>query len=161
MSQSLTVIAARDELTYVRSAGVEAVLQVKGAVGAAELPQPGPARRTYLALESIHGSFDATVLRVFLKAPAADAGSPVSEVHLGSHALYGLRSASVPRADGQPGGLQCQLDVTPQSAHIAAALAGQAQLRLSIRPHQPLPDGVDITIGRIRMTVEADAPGAR
>jgi tyrosinase len=149
MTLSQIVVATRDELTCVRSAGVEAVLQVQGAVGAA--------RRIYLVLENVRGSFDATVLRVFLKAPAPDAGSPASEVHLGSHALYGLRSASVPRADGQPGGLQCQLDVTPQSAQIAAALAGQAQLRLSILPHQPLPDGVEITIDRIRMSVEAGA----
>jgi hypothetical protein len=137
------VIASCDQPTVVRAGGVAAVLQVHGAALDA-------GSRMSMVFDHVRGTFDATVLRVLVALPSAEGG----EVHLGSCALYGLRGASLPKPDGTLGGLQCKLDLSAHAAQLHAALLLQTEIRISILPHSALPDGVEITIERIRLCLE-------
>ncbi|KAF3995894.1 hypothetical protein HNR39_004455 [Glaciimonas immobilis] len=60
----------------------------------------------------------------------------------------------MPNSEGT-NGMQCYLDITPQVAHFkGAALSIDTQLQVSIRPRNKLPDGVEISIERMRIYVE-------
>jgi hypothetical protein len=109
--------------------------------------EAGGAIRLHVALEHVRGTSDATVLRVFLRATEPQAGQEAAETFLASTGLYGLRRASVP-GDGE--GLHCQLDVTAHAALLVRAMRGtDGGLMLAIRPHQPMPEGVAVSIERI------------
>jgi tyrosinase len=112
--------------------------------------------RTYLQLESVTGTTDATVLGVYLNL-AADA-SPAAQRNAlaGEAALFGLRRASVPDGDHGGGGLTFIFDITP----FADALALNKQLdvgsvQVSIVPRRTLPEGAKVTVGRISIYREA------
>lgn len=135
------VIASCDDATCVRSTGAEAILQVHGEL----MDAIGKDTRVYLALEKVRGTFDAAVLRVYLRTSTS-----ADEVYLGSIALFGLRKASSPDAGGASAGMQSILDITPQARQFGwETLPADAQLHLSIRAHHALPDGVEIAIERI------------
>lgn len=113
---------------------------------------PGLTFRMHLALEHVRGTNDATVLRVFLRPAEPQAGHEEAETFLASAGLYGLRRTSAP---GAGEGLHCQLDVTDHAALLLRAMHSQAdRLVLAIRPHQPIPNGTGISIGRISLWVE-------
>ena len=113
------------------------------------------ASRVYLVLEDMRGTYDAAVLRVYLKCSSQDGRNLESEAFLGSIGLYGLRNARLPGSDGLKSGLQCYLDITPPATKLERqALLAQAQLVLLIRPANKLPDGVEISIELMRIYIE-------
>jgi hypothetical protein len=147
---SRLLIASCDTVTRVQLDGAEVTVRVHDGVSAGlEIVHGiGTTSRLYVALEAIRGTFDATVLQVHF-----------AETYLGSVALYGLRTASSPRSDGTGAGLTGYVDITSQAHRIIGrALAPDAQLKLSIRPHQTLPQGIEITIERICLYAESIAP---
>lgn len=126
-----------------------------------------PPDKAFLKLENITGTFDATVLNVYLDAPAAAAvaagtapatAAPTAtqQVLAGSVALFGLRLASV--SDGQHGGegLTFTLDITPviDQLHLAQGL-DVASLHVSIVPNQPLSAKGEVQVGRISVFRQA------
>ncbi len=141
----------------VEAAGAEFTLQVQGSLASkvlAKLAVMDETLRVYLVLEQIRGSFDAGVLRLFLKLAAANDAE--KELFLGSIGLYGLRHASLPKEEGGSDGMQSYLDITTQFAQLSnAALVPDALLHLSVRSHQSLPEGVTIVIERIRLYFES------
>jgi len=158
--QGPVLLAASRENIAVQAEGINLSLTLAPAAAAlaewaGTLPTggaPGPAFRMHVALEHVRGTNDATVLRVFLRPAEPQAGHEEAETFLASAGLYGLRRTSAP---GAGEGLHCQLDVTDHAALLLRAMRSQAdRLALAIRPHQPMPDGTGISIGRISLWVE-------
>lgn len=150
---SRLVIASCDTVTRVQLDGAEVTLRLHAAVP----PDPeilrgiGTTSRLYVSLENMRGEFDATVLRIH-----------IGETYLGSIALYGLRIASAPRPDGTSAGLTSHLDITAHAGPIIAELLSPgAAVKLSLRPHQTLPQDVEISIDRIRLDVESTSDALR
>lgn len=150
------VIASCDNVTSVRSAGVEVTVRLQGAVlsDAATMSSIGSTSRVYIALENMRGTFDATVLRVQIRVRSPNGGGTAAEVYLGSIALFGLRKASVSHPGGTNAGLTSYLDFTSQANQLfGQALPPDAQFQVSIHPHHELPDGIEISIERIRIYI--------
>jgi tyrosinase len=106
--------------------------------------------RVYLALENIRGTHDAVVLSVFLNLPEGALPGEHRERLAGSAALYGLRRASLARGGSSGEGLSEILDLTGRIGELVAADAlDPANIRVSIVPNHLLPQGVEITIGRV------------
>ena len=103
-----------------------------------------------LLLDQIQGTHDATVLRISMRPPEADAPLPAAwqEIQLASAALYGLRRASVvpPKQ-----GLTLPLDISAQAGRLRPLLlaSANAPLTLVIRTRPTLPVGVAISITRV------------
>jgi len=136
------VAASCDDTTEVRSTGAVAALQLREA----DITELESASHAYLTLQHMRGTFDAAVFRLLLG---------TDEIFLGSVALYGLRNASLPQADGSSKGLTSHLDLTAHARQLINALrSAEAPLPLVIRPHHPLPEGVAISIERISMWFE-------
>jgi tyrosinase len=110
----------------------------------------------YLKLENVRGTFDASVLGVYVNLPN-DAKPRDSQKFLaGNVSLFGLRGASA--KDGQHGGegLTFLLNVTRvvDSLYLDKQLDVGA-LSVTIVPSRPLPDKADITVGRISLYRES------
>ena len=136
------VVASCDDTTEVRATGAAVSLRLCKA-DASELEH---ASHAYVTLEHMRGMFDAAILRIYLG---------TDEIFLGSVALYGLRNASLPQADGGSTGLTSHLDLTAHARQLINALrSAEAPLPLVIRPHHPLPEGAAISIERISMWFE-------
>lgn len=156
-TSKLRLLAACDDTTDIVSLGVNVTLHIHDAVGAkhALTSAINKTSRIYLALESIRGTFDAAVLRLLLTPHRLTNVESGDEVHLGSVALFGLRTASSASPDGKSTGMTTYLDVTPKAKQFEEeALVGNAHLQISIRPHNKLPEGVAISIERVRLYVE-------
>jgi len=108
--------------------------------------------RIYLALENIRGTCDATVLSIFLNLPEGALPGEHRELLAGSASLYGLRRASMQRGENAGGGLSSVTDLTRViCVLLAAQYLDPSKIRISIVPQHPLPEGVEITIGRIAL----------
>ncbi len=101
--------------------------------------------RISLCLENIRGTQDGAVLHVSVG--EASARRPPSAEPLG---LYGLRRASVRKGQRPGAGLTNILDLTAAVAQLplVRSLASDA-LAVTIYPAAPLPEPVDIVIGRL------------
>jgi hypothetical protein len=133
MNQNSRLIASSSTV-QVTAAGTDATLQWTDQASIA------PSARLSLALEQIHGTYDAAILKVFLLAP--------DEIFLGSVALYGLRRASA--------GMTGHIEVPAEALALIDPVAG-TPLQLAVRPHEPLPNGVEIAIGRIGLYLNSAA----
>ncbi|GAA4035727.1 hypothetical protein GCM10022409_20570 [Hymenobacter glaciei] len=128
----------------------------------AKMATAPPPDKAFLKLENITGTFDATVLNVYLDAPPAAAPTSTAapaaaqSVLAGSVALFGLRLASL--SDGQHGGegLTFTLDITPliDQLHLAQGL-DVASLQVSIVPNKPLSAKGEVQVGRISVFRQA------
>jgi tyrosinase len=107
--------------------------------------------RVYLILESIRGTYDPTILNVYINAPEeARLGGDLRNLLAGSVALYGLRRASVQRGEDHGSGLTFVLDITRILIEQPAAKSPYAnEIRVSIVPHPQLPNAVEIVVGRV------------
>ncbi|ACT93073.1 tyrosinase family protein [Dyadobacter fermentans] len=107
--------------------------------------------KAYLRLENVSGIYDATILGISVSTPESGGSYLVGHV-----ALFGLRRATV--SDGQHGGegLSFILDITPfiDELHLNNALNADA-VKVAIVPDKPLPDGTEVTIGRVSIYREA------
>lgn len=106
--------------------------------------------RTYLKLEDVRGTNDATVLGVYVNL-ADNASKEQRRASLaGQVALFGLRRASAADGEHGGGGLTFVLDVTRVVDGLAMKKALDVDsLQVSLLPRRKLPDGVKITVGRI------------
>lgn len=135
MNQNSSLIASTSSI-QLRAAGAEAMLIW------AEPYRIASTTRLSLSLEQIRGSYDAAILKVYLQAS--------EEIFLGSVGLYGLRRASA--------GMTSHLETPSEAlAFFGPAAAAGTPLRLSVRPHEPLPDGVEITIECIGLYIDGTA----
>lgn len=124
--------------------------------------EPGPHRhllaqasaagdyRISLCLEQIRGTQEGAVLQVAVgeaKSPAQSLRRVPCAEPIG---LYGLRRASVQSERKQSAGLTTIVDVTEAVARLplVRSLAADA-LAVAIYPAEPLPEPVDIVIGRV------------
>ena len=111
--------------------------------------------KAFLKLENVRGTFDATVLRVFVQSPAAGADTN-NALLADTVALFGLRRASA--SDGQHGGegLTLVLDITHiiDQLHLAGGLTADA-LQVDIVPNRPLPEGGAVEVGRVSVYRQA------
>jgi tyrosinase len=107
--------------------------------------------RVYLTLENIRGTYDATILNVYINVPEdVSQGGDLRNLLAGSVALYGLRRASVQDGEDHGLGLTFVLDITRILIEQPAAKSPYAnEIRVSIVPHPQLPNAVEIVVGRV------------
>jgi tyrosinase len=106
--------------------------------------------RVYLNLEDVRGTFDASVLSVYINLPKGANPGDHPELLAGSVALFGLRRASFEDGQHGGGGLSFVLDITKivDALHVNNALNVDS-LQVSIVPNRSLPDNAQITVGRV------------
>ncbi|MGV3602970.1 MAG: hypothetical protein ACO1N1_17270 [Dyadobacter fermentans] len=105
----------------------------------------GKTSRMYLALENIRGTWDATILKVYVH--TTDPAEWQAEHLADSISLFGLRRAS--NAEG----LTSFLDITLIVNNLSATSPFH-QIRVHIQPERALPETTDVVIGSIRIFLE-------
>jgi len=106
--------------------------------------------RVYLILESIRGTYDATILNVYINVPEDASQGDHRNLLAGSVGLYGLRRASIQHGEDDGLGLTFVLDITPILMEQPAAKSPYAnEIRVSIVPQRQLPDPADVVVGRV------------
>ncbi|KAB8044385.1 DUF7868 domain-containing protein [Janthinobacterium aquaticum] len=156
-TSTMTLVAYCNDTTTVGASGVELRLHIADAEMARRMLSSAVAGtvRLYIALEGIRGTFDAAVLRVLLLSSAYAHGKAGNEEFLGSVALFGLRMASLAGAGGQRAGMTSYLDIATKAERFEQeALLDNAHFQIAIRPHNKLPEGIEISIGRVRIYAE-------
>ena len=110
---------------------------------AAETSKPD---RVFLRLEGIRSSHDGIPFTVYLGT------SDGHEYRAGLVTLFGASQASEPDGDHAGDGMTQVMDVSPiiDQLHAADALKAGA-LRVRLAPRHPVPDSVDLTVGRISL----------
>lgn len=112
--------------------------------------------RTYLQLEGVTGTADATVLGVYLDLPANASPEAQRKALVGEAALFGLRRASVPDGEHGGAGLTFVFDITRFVDDLALGKQlDVGSLPVSLLPRRNLPDGARLTVGRISIYREA------
>lgn len=104
----------------------------------------------YLKVENVRGTFDAAVLSVYVNLPEKANLRESGQFLAGNIALFGLRRASMKDGQHAGEGLTFILDMTPviDELHLKNELDVES-LGVSVIPSGPLPEKVDITVGRI------------
>lgn len=104
----------------------------------------------YLKVENVRGTFDASVLNVYVNLPENVAPREGGKYLAGEVALFGLRRASLKDGQHAGEGLSFILDITPivDRLHLDKTLDADT-LQVSIVPSRKLPEKADITVGRI------------
>ena len=112
--------------------------------------------KAFLKLENVRGTFDATVLDVYVNLPENVKPGESETLLAGNVALFGLRRASVQDGQHAGEGLTFILDITHiiDQLHLANALDGDS-LQVNIVPNRPLPDEAEIQVGRISVYRQA------
>lgn len=139
------LVGANEGALQIKSSGARATVRldsdVRGKVSAslAEASEANLPDRVYLRLENVRGTKDAYKLDV-----------SVNQRHAGTVALFGLRRATL--KDGQHGGtgLTYVLDITDivDNLFLDDALDADS-LDVRIVPNHAVPDGEDLTVGRV------------
>jgi len=104
----------------------------------------------YIKVENVRGTFDATVLSVYLDLPEGAKPGENRQYLAGNIALFGLRRASMKDGQHAGEGLTFILDATPviDQLHLKNEFDVES-LQVSVIPADPLPENADITVGRI------------
>jgi tyrosinase len=106
--------------------------------------------RVYLILENIRGTYDATILNVYINVPEDASQGNHRNLLAGSVGLYGLRRASIQHGEDGGLGLTFVLDITSILIEQPAAKSPYAnEIRVSIVPQRQLPDPADVVVGRV------------
>jgi tyrosinase len=109
-----------------------------------------PHDRVYLLLENIRGTYDATILNVYINVPEDASQGDHRNLLAGSVGLYGLRRASIQHGEEGGLGLTFVLDITPILIEQPAAKSPYSnEIRVSIVPHPQLPDPAEVVVGRV------------
>jgi tyrosinase len=112
----------------------------------------------YLALENIRGTFDAAVLSTYINLPEGARPGDHRNLLAESVGLYGLRMATVRQADQDAPGLTFLFDITQILVEqFEAKLLSVEQIPVRIVPDHPLPDSVNIVIGRVSIFAASPA----
>jgi tyrosinase len=106
--------------------------------------------KVFLKVENVRGDFDATALSVYVNLPEKAKPGKSSEYLAGTIALFGLNRASAKDGQHAGEGLTFILGISRiiDELHLENALDADS-LRVRIVPSRPLPDNVNITVGRI------------
>jgi tyrosinase len=144
-SDSAELVGAHDGALQIKSSGARATVRLDSGARSRvshslrSASETSPPDHVYLQLENVRGTRDSYVLNV-----------SVNQQRAGSVALFGLRRASV--KDGQHGGagLTFVLDITDivDNLFLDNGLDTNA-LDVRIMPHDSVPEGEDITVGRV------------
>jgi tyrosinase len=106
--------------------------------------------RVYLILENIRGTYDPTILNVYINVPEDASQGDHHNLLAGSVGLYGLRRASIQHDEAGGLGLTFVLDITRILLEQPAAESPYAnEIRVSIVPQRQLPDPADLVVGRV------------
>ena len=106
--------------------------------------------RVYLILENIRGTYDPTILNVYINVPEDASQADHRNQLAGSVGLYGLRRASIQHGEDGGLGLTFVLDITRILIEQPAAKSPYAnEIRVSIVPQRQLPDPADLVVGRV------------
>lgn len=128
----------------------------KALASLAEASETALPDKAFLKLENVRGTFDATVLGVYVNSPENLKPGESKEFLAGTVALFGLRRASA--QDGQHGGegLTFILDITNviDQLHLANDLESDS-LKVNIVPNRPLPNKAEVQVGRISVYRQA------
>jgi len=118
-----------------------------------------PPDRVYLNLENVRGTNGTSALNVFIDLPVGAKPSDHPELLVDTVALFGLRRASTNTGRHQGAGLCLVVDVTPviDKMHLDHRLDVN-DIRVTLVPTRPLPQGTTITVGRISLYREAVQP---
>ena len=109
-----------------------------------------PHDRVYLLLENIRGTYDATILNVYINVPEDASQADHRNLLAGSVGLYGLRRASIQHGEDGGLGLTFVLDITPILIEQPAGKSPYAnEIRVSIVPNRQLPDPAEVVVGRV------------
>ena len=109
-----------------------------------------PHDRVYLLLENIRGTYDATILNVYINLPEEASQGDHRNLLAGSVGLYGLRRASIQHGEEGGLGLTFVLDITPILIEQPAAKSPYSnEIRVSIVPQRQLPEPADVVVGRV------------
>lgn len=116
----------------------------------AKAAETGAPDRVFLNLENVRGARDAYVLSVYINLPEGAKPSDHPELMAGSVGLFGLRNASLKDGEHSGQGLNFVLEITKivDALHLGNALDVDS-LRVTIVPHQEVPDQAQITVGRV------------
>lgn len=132
------------------SVTVDANVRRKVATSMALVSAAGLPDRTYLKLDDVRGTFDATLLGVHVNLIDASRADERRATFAGQVALFGLRRASMPDGQHGGGGLSFILDITHLvDDMIMSKTFDVGSLQVSLLPRRALPGGVKITVGRI------------
>lgn len=109
-----------------------------------------PPDRVFLKLENVRGTYDASVLSVYINLPEGAKPSDHPELLAGSVGLFGLHGASFKDAKHAGQGLSFVLEITKivDALHLKNALDVDS-LHVRIVPYRPVPDQAQITVGRV------------
>lgn len=153
---SVEIVGANDTSLPIKGLGASTTVQLDREVVQRVANSLGTASETfapdrvYLNLDNVRGTQDATVLSIFINLPEGSNSADHPELLAGNVGLFGLRRAST--ADGKHvgGGLSFLLDISPivDRLHLDKALSADT-LRVTIVPDRPVPDGAEITVGRV------------
>jgi tyrosinase len=106
--------------------------------------------RVYLLLENIRGTYDATILNVYINVPEDASQADHRNQLAGSVGLYGLRRASIQHGEDGGLGLTFVMDITPILIEQPAGKSPYAnEIRVSIVPNRQLPDPAEVVVGRV------------
>jgi tyrosinase len=106
--------------------------------------------RVFLNLENVRGLSDATAFRVYINLPEDAKPEDHPELLAGSVALFGVRAATQVDEEHAGQGLTFVLEITKivDALHLKNALDVNS-LDVRIVPVKPIPEGAQISIGRI------------
>jgi tyrosinase len=125
---------------------------VRSLAAVAESVQDAVPDNVYLKVENVRGTFDATVLSVYVNLPEGAKPRDNPQYLAGNVALFGLRMASAKDGKHAGEGLTFVLNITPviDALHLSHSLDVDS-LHVSVIPADELPDEADITVGRISL----------
>jgi tyrosinase len=147
VNQEALTIAGAGASTSVR---LDASARRKVSTSLADASATAVPDRVFLNLENVRGTFDASVLTVYINLPEGAAPGDHPELIAGSVGLFGLRKATLGDRSHPAKGLNFVLDITQivDALHLENALDADA-LTVRIVPHRPIPDQAEITVGRV------------
>ncbi len=149
---------ARKRLLNSFTLSVQSVIAAEqGASPASAIAPSSLPDRTFLNLENVRGSSDATVLSVYIDLPDDAAPTDHPELLAGTVGLFGLRNASRPDSKHGGQGLSFVLEVTDvvDRLHLGNIFS-VGDLHIRVVPSRPLPASAQITIGRISLYRRAE-----
>ena len=107
--------------------------------------------RIYLTLENIRGSYDASVLNVYVNPPghAAPCRDRDRDLLAGNVALYGLGQASIRPGESGGQGLDFLFDITPILLRLLNTRSlDSGEIRIHVSPSRPGSGETGLVVGR-------------
>lgn len=116
----------------------------------ARAEEAGAPDRVFLKLEGVRGNFDSAVLDVYISLPENADPCDHPELLVGSVGLFGLKGSSRMEGENAGRGLSFVLEISKvfDASDLKEVLDADS-LRVSIAPHNALPESARITIRQV------------